>query len=367
MKKALLLSSVLLFAQILTAQYANVNLDFDKSYIGENELLPAESNLLFSGTIPAYIDQVEIRIYDSKGHKDKDPIHVASWKRPLENTSSSYALPVNFKLRSGNYYDIEILYFQPIDLTERDALLARLYEEATLFLDSQRSKNGEWDKNPERLIRKLQDLLDDELSIFRPSSPVAERSLSPTLALYMEKMEDTRRDSAATQRQQLEFQSLLSTEIELLVPEKLSKAVDRRFLDDMPTEKSKKGISVNVGYGGVFLDGEIDQELDYDTAPYAGLSFPLGNSAFASKFLSNTYLGFGVLFNELENAEGQTISGPIINRPIYGSLDFKLFQFVYLSVGANLLEQEFNNKSELLVRPFIGLSGKVNLALSLER
>lgn len=362
----LLLATLLSFSGV-NAQYAKVPLDFDRSYLGENELLPAEQNLLFTGAIPTYIDQVEIRIYHSKGKADKAPLHTAQWKRPLENQDATYSLPVNFKLRSGNQYDLEVLYFQRISNAERDALIARLYDEATLFLDSQRSPKGEWDKRSEKLLRRLNELIDRELSIYRPAVPVVDQQLSPTLAMYMEKMEEYKKDSITNTRQAVELQSLLSSELEMRVPEKLSKAVDRRYFDDTPTEESKKGLSVNVGYGGVFIDGDLDDDLQYDTAPYAGLSFPLGNSAFAPKFLSNTYLGFGVLLNELENAEGQTLSGPIVDRPIYASLDFKLFQFVYLSAGATLLEQEINNKSNLLIRPFLGISGKVNLAISLER
>jgi hypothetical protein len=370
----LALAAVPLF---LTAQHVKVNLDFESAYIGQNDPLPAETDLLFTGAIPAYIDRVEIRILSSRGKDGRDPLHVAVWQRPLDNRDATYSLPVNYRLRASSRYDIEAYYFNSLELAEREQLIERMQRRLMLYLDSHRSPGSYslgWEERPLRLLRGMNALLDEFMAPYRAALHTAPEGFSSLLQIQMEKMANTNlpADSLGRAAGYAEANDLLNRllreELEGIFPERLYQLADSRYLEDCPTSTKRGSISINVGYGGVHLSGDSQSDFDYGAAPYAGLSFPLGNSAFAPRFLSNTYIGLGVFVNNLENDAKQIFSGPVIGRPIYGSLDFKLFQFVYLNLGAALLEERRPASSNvILVRPFVGLSAKVNLSLSFDR
>ncbi len=373
-----LLAFFILITFSLSAQYAKIPLDFEDSYIGENQPLPAEQELLFSGTIPTSVDLVEIRIFSYRGKNKQTPLHSASWKRPLNNNAASYALPVNYKLRSSSRYDIEALYFSPLSSRERLDLLNRIEQRMLLYLQSQKEQKERdiaWEEKPRHLRKGLNEILKTELELYRFPIEPPRHSLSELVELQMENMQSLSLPKDSTQaakRMEEEMEALrkaMRQELEFLIPERSVVLVDSRYIEDAPTEQKRGALSINVGYGGVYMDGEFDRDFSYDTSPYVGLSFPLGNSAFAAKFFSNTYLGFGIFIDKLEDVDGTELSGPIVGRPIYASLDYKLFQFVYFNAGATLLERqaEQNGSYGLLIRPWIGLSAKVNLAISLDR
>lgn len=367
----------LLLPSFLAAQHVKVNLDFESAYIGQNDPLPAETDLLFSGAIPAFIDRVEIRILPFRGKDGREPLHVAVWQRPLDNRDATYSLPVNYRLRASSRYDIEVYYFSSLQAAEREALLERMQRRLMLYLDSHRSPGTfslGWEERPRRLLRGMNALLDEAMAPYRAALHTAPEGFSSLLQIQMEKMAGTKlpTDSLGRALAYAEANDLLARllreELEAIFPERLYQLADSRYLEDCPTAAKRGSISINVGYGGVHLSGESQSDFDYGAAPYAGLSFPLGNSAFAPRFFSNTYIGLGVFVNNLENEAKQTFSGPVVGRPVYGSLDFKLFQFVYLNLGAALLEERRPaSGNAILVRPFVGLSAKVNLSLSFER
>ncbi len=373
MQKPSLLFLLVLCPFFLLAQYKTVNLDFESTYIGDNNPLPAETNILFTGSIPSYIDRVELNIKPPKGKSTV--LHYAVWQRPLDNKEKTYSLPVNYKFRSSASYDIEVLYFQTLSNAQRTELIQTLNNRLQLFLETQltqESKTIEWESKPKRLLQEMNDLLQADLQNYRTGIAAPAQELSNLVALQMEKMADMRmRDSVGQVRmaeEQVLLRQLLQNELDRMLPAPLYKIADARMLEDCPTESKKGALAVNAGYGGVYFSGDLGEDLDYDTAPYVGLSFPLGNSAFAPRFFSNTYIGFGLFLQDFENADEQKLTGPITGLPIYASLDYKLFQFVYLNLGATLLEETTaGDRQELFVRPFIGLSAKVNLSVQFER
>lgn len=372
MSKSLLLL-FLISPILLIAQYKTVNLNFEDAYIGDNNPLPAETNILFTGAIPSYIDRIELNLLHSNG-KPK-PLHTSVWQRPLDNKEKTYSLPVNYKFRSSSSYDIEVRYFQTLSDAQRQQVIQTLNERLKLFLETQLTQNQkmiEWEEKPKRLLEDMNAMLRSDLQNYRTGTAAPRILLSDLVALQMEKMEKIRtRDSTSVVRmadEQVLLRQLLKDELNRMLPAPIYKVADARYLEDCPTESKKGALAVNAGYGGVYFTGEPGEDLDYDTAPFVGFSFPLGNSAFAPRFFSNTYLGFGVFLQDFENSEKQELTGPITGLPIYASLDHKLFQFIYLNIGATLLEENTtSDRQALFVRPFIGLSAKVNLSLQFER
>ena len=134
------LALMLLFFSQATAQYATVNFDYEKARFGENQPLPAETPIIFTGPITADIDIVEVRVFSPKGKEKREPLTLADWKRPKDKSgATNFNVLVNYKLRASKKYDIEVTYFRLISDKERQALASRLSQTVDTYIDSQMS------------------------------------------------------------------------------------------------------------------------------------------------------------------------------------------------------------------------------------
>ncbi len=131
-----------------------------------------------------------------------------------------------------------------------------------------------------------------------------------------------------------------------------------------PTERRTSALAVNVGYGGVYDSGNFS-DLSYFSAPYVGIDLPLGNRVFAGNFWGNTSIAAGVFLSKFENTNTRVVSGPIIDLPVYASLNYRTLRFLKLQAGATLLEEQdlINDNKSIFVRPFVGLSLEFNVWL----
>ena len=124
-------------------------------------------------------------------------------------------------------------------------------------------------------------------------------------------------------------------------------------------------IGVNVGYAVAFLGGTWDNQR-YGTAPYAGISLPLGNFR-RSPFMNRLAISAGILLTDVKDQNAQTYTGAYIPRPVYLGLGYKFFDFVRLNAGAVLFDQNGTSSggsavsTNVNVRPFVGLSADFSL------
>lgn len=373
----------------LKAQYATVNFDYEKARFGENQPLPAETPIVFTGPIRADIDIVEVRIYSFKGKEKTDPLVSADWKRPEDNSgATNFNVLVNYKLRASKKYDVEITYFRPISEKERQALAERLARTMEVYLDTQMGNGGgsiSFQQSSRKILRGMNELAASILSDYRRRSDEPIPAFSELVEMKIEQIESVKlpkdsEDKSAgdmsarmQQRSQLiqELRALAGLEIRAMANTNLRIFADSRYVDDYQTEDKAGYFALNAGYGGVYLGGNLEN-LEYGTAPYLGLSFPLSTSTIAPRFLRNASLTVGVFTRNFEGDEDKEISGPLIGRPFYVGLDYKLFQFVRFNAGGAILEEpevagngDANNR--IFLQPFVGLSAKVNLSLSLDK
>lgn len=350
----------------LIAQYSEVQLDYDKSFLGQNQELPAETDLLVSGKIPSTVARVNVRIYPEKGRKQRQPLYEAVWKRPMGQSPSEYSLPVHYRLRGSTRYDILLTFYEELSTQDQRALKGDLTYQMKEYLKSQILLDGKevnLNQRPRKLLERMEELLYQKLAKYEPGVSTADFIFTDLFLEQLIALEECE-VPALSERQEAAV-NLMTEELSDYLSKTWYVLVDDRYLDNVPTESTRGGLSINAGYGGIGLGGDTEANLQYDVSPYLGISFPLGNSAFSGKFFSNLYVGAGVMLNDLERDDGTSFTGPVIGRPLYASLDYKLFQFVYLNAGATLLEREGmdNQSNTLLVRPFIGLSAKINLSI----
>ena len=75
------------------AQYEAVVFDYEKAYFNNGQPLPAESYIMFSGSIDNNIHWVEVNIYKAKASK---PLYQVYWKRTSNDRTESFQLFVKF-------------------------------------------------------------------------------------------------------------------------------------------------------------------------------------------------------------------------------------------------------------------------------
>jgi hypothetical protein len=389
-KLSLPLIVLLLTAFFSYGQYTTINYQLEKNYFNEGQVLPAEKPLMFTGLVPDGIDIIEISIFPSKAKKDKDRLYVASWKDFDQGNQTNYSLAVNYKLRASEQYDFRFDFFKQLASREQDALYELMISQIQAYLEANLSFKGNGlalNKSGKRMVQDLESIIRTALEDYRNQNGMSFEGLSETVRQKLDKVEslninkqtstDGNGENAAKlkeaffQEQLQELENAVRVDVRELMSWPWSKLTISRYVDDYETEHKKGSFSISAGYGGVYLNGDLD-ELTYGASPYLGVAFPLSNSTIAPKFLRNSSIVMGAFLNNFEDEAGNKISGLIVDRPVYLGLDYKLFEFIRFNAGAALLEKtEISNSGNdvgmesknTLIRPFIGLSARIDLTV----
>lgn len=385
MKNLLLLLLILVGYNVLTAQYAAVSFDWEKNYFNEGQALPAEKPLLMSGPLPVNVSRVEISILPGKAKKISDEVYRAVWKGSETGRPDRYNLAVNFPLRSSEKYDFAFRFFRKMDRVEKQELHEQVSAQTIALLRSSTLMNGRLIDNSRRakkIVEDMDELVMNLLANYRSADDVGFTGFSEAVKLAIDNLQQlesaaptggkvAKKADAATVGEAFgKIEDLVRVEIDQLVDKDWSVQQSTRYVDNYQTEEKQTYFSINAGYGGVYLSGKLE-EVSYGASPYLGLSFPLGNSTLAPKFLRNTSLTLGAFTKNFEDEDGTEVTGFIVNRPVYLGLDYKLFQFIRFNAGAALLETNTTTtvdgvektNSTVFIRPFVGLSAKVDLSL----
>lgn len=377
----------------MSAQYATVNFDDKLRTFNNFEPLPSERDMMFSGAVSKDISVVEFRFFRAKDDDLKDPLYVAHWQRSAGDMGNNFKLPVNYKLNANKKYNIQVKYFERISTTDREKLYAALKNNLDAYL-GQNLKSGskkiELTKKSKQMIKDLNTIVNSGLQEYRVTNGIPFGGFSDLVKGQLEAIDDKKLnkvlfdESNSSQaaasikyRDQLikDLQTLVHAEVRFVLNSDISRLANQFNIDNVKTESRNGYFSLNVGYGAVYVDGNIDN-LEYGRAPYVGLSFPLSTSTIAPKFFRNASITLGIFtknFNDVGNRE-EAITGPIVKRPIYLGLDYKLFQFIRFNVGAAALEEQSENtgsvtgiENRVFFRPFVGLSAKINLSIGLDK
>lgn len=362
------------------SQYATINYDLQKNYFNEGQLLPAEKPLMFTGLVPEGVDIIEIEIFPSKAKNDKDLLYLATWKDFDQNENANYSLAVSYPLRASEKYDFRIDYYQTMEPRAQEALTRRIVDQAAAYLDANiivKGNSAGITKSKNKMARELEAIISDALKDYRNQQDMGFDGLSETVRQKLANLtsidfgKDVSNVLAATKEIEA-LKAVMERDLQELMSKPWSKLFISRYVDDYETEKKKGVFSFNLGYGGVYLDGQLD-DLTYGSSPYVGVALPLSNSAIASKFLRNSSIVMGAFLRTFEDESGNKVGGVIIDRPLYLGLDYKLFDFIHFNAGGAFLEKTESLPANgavgknTLIRPFIGLSARIDLSIGLGR
>jgi hypothetical protein len=384
MKRIAIFAFLILVSWSTYAQYSTVLYNAERNNFNENQALPAENNFIINGAVGADINQVDVTIYRSGDAKRKKPLYQGVWKRPYGNNKDMFSIPMNYKLRSGGEYDFNVDYYRTLSETEQEYLKVRLFQTLDAYVVSSLEVNRRTIEllKPYRIIMNdINTIVEDGLSIYKTRTERVFDGFSDVVKGKIKQIEDAdlksgkymfgqkKRESKALYAQSLldDLLKLIHNEVEQVLNAELLTVKESKMVDDYPVAKNKGSLSLNLGYGGTHFSGALNN-LDYGSSPFLGVSLPFGRKAF-SPFWSNTSLSAGVFLYNFENAAGQEISGPIVKRPTYVGLGYKLFKFVRLNAGATFTEKISTtdtglNLKDVQVRPFVGISAEINLAVS---
>jgi hypothetical protein len=387
MKKNCLLLLFLLSVTLVQAQYKPVTFDYNKSYFNEGNPLPAETFFMLQGEVPADVNLVSANIFSENG---KSLLHKAIWKRAEGDKSNTFQIPVTYKLRSEDEYSIRINYFKEVDQASTKEFKDQLYS----YLDAYIDQTVQIEKNKIRLTEPVNRIVDNLNDIVNRSSAyydnksnisfpgfsdmvknslknIRNTSLSDSKFNLFKREDDSNRDMKIKYAQEKisTLKELIKSETGIVLNTDLLAVYDSKNIENYSTEKINKPLTINIGYGATYFNGNLNN-LSYDSAPYAGIAFPLGNRAFNSKFFSKTTLSAGVFLGNFRNAADQRITGPVVGLPVYAAIGYPVFEFVRFNAGATLLQNagagtDNFNFQQVTVRPFIGLSADINLWIGL--
>lgn len=387
---ALLTCCLLLLSGNLLAQYQAVTYDHEKVVFGENQPLPAESHIMLQGTVQPHVGIVEVDILDQKGKDNRLPLYTNHWRRPEGSTKDLFMLPINFRLKSSSAYDIRINYYTPINNIECQVLDSVLNSYIALYLEQAIGINRnslELKQNERQIMRSLNTIVYKGFQLYRNRTNRPFDGFSDLVRLKLQQIKNTslnkgkvvfqdqdKQDAKVAFRQKLlaELRQMLRTELNQYLHLKWYKLIDSQYINDYSTEKGRRTIALQGGFGGAYISGTT-QNLVIGAAPFVGLAFPLSNRPAHSKFLNNLSVTLGIFVLDFQGANNSVVSGPIFKRPTYVGLSYKLFRFVHLNAGATFLE-DANTAGQLsgierrvFVRPFIGVSAQVDLWLDFSK
>lgn len=386
MRKLILFLLIICAATELRAQYKPVVFDYEKASFNEGRPLPAETYMMLQGEVIPEIDIVKVFISPASS---VEVLYQGMWKRSELNSGNTFQIPLSYKLKSGNDYDFRIGYYRSTD----DSTVQKYKETLFGYLDAYIDQAVVVEKNKIRLNTPINKAVSDLNAIVRRGiayydnrssieftgfSDLVNRSLKNIRNKDIKAGEYYRPDSIGTTQgrkysyaddQIIALKDLIRSEVNTIFSTNLSALYDVKLVKSYPTERLSNVLTLNAGYGAVYLGGDVNN-LSYDHGPYVGVSFPLGNPAFAPKFFSNTTLSAGVFLTNFRNSNNQTLTGPVVSRPVYVGLGYSLVDFLRLQAGATVLQNTANapdgvNLQAVTVRPYVGIALDINVWLGL--
>lgn len=355
----------------LQAQFERVEFDYDNAYFNNGQPLPAEQRMIVTGEIDPSVTMVELSLFREDANQEKAPLFMGTWKRMKDEETSNFRVPVNYKLTGSTPYDFRITYFRNLSTDEKQTLQDELqramgaYLEQNVEIGSDKVKLAQSARN---IIGDLDDLVNDGLRYYRNLNEVefsGFSELSEQAIDQLDKLPVARYDSAKSR-----IKRLLFTELEQVFNTDLVMRTDERQVPGYETERTRRPVALNVGYGGTVLDYG-SESFAYDTSPYVGISFPLANPALSGAFWSNASISVGAFTSNFEDSEGNVVTGPIFGRPYYLGVGYNIFRFIRINAGVTALENlgtsSVGNGSVSLdvdaisLQPFIGISAEIEI------
>jgi len=371
MKKSVLLVILLTLMLVSFAQMQTIQFDARLLHFDNGRPLPAEEAFIVNLGVPDYLQMVKMQV--SNRDFERRILHESRWVRRAGDKGEVAIVPNYYLLRAGNDYNMRFIYFREIEESERRQISEMLETTVMTFVQLNIQARGDrynFVNSPSSIFNSLNAMLTESMANYDVSQGIASPKFSGIIENMLRSMAGRRvSPTGIDDANESSFDLLirqLNNEISMIANSYQYVLYDVVTILNYPVEKKMNTLSLNLGYAGIYESGSFS-DLNYYSGPYLGLSLPLGRRAFAGNFWSNTHLSTGVFLVNFETNIGNTISGPVINMPVYAGLGYRAFRFVKVQAGATLLEEEkiSDGSKSLFFAPFVGLSIEFNIWVGL--
>lgn len=365
MKKFLTFTIAMAFAIIAYGQIPTVFFDPKTSCFDGCLPLPAQSTFVITGNVSENISRVNVEIF--KTNRLTKPVYFSSWQRSYREQGTLFHAPVNQMLRSNDEYSFRFRYYVPLPAEEHQQVVQMLDVAITHYIKAQtRVRRGKlvFDKTPEVMLNELAVIVNNgfrnfDLDEFQFSDIVKEK-INQIEALGL----SANAEDINTAKALAELKDLVVFEVKAFMPAKINTVFQEVIINDYTTQKLANVVGINLGYGATFI-----QSNNMGYAPYAGVSFPLGNMAFAP-FMSRMSLSAGLFLTDIKGEDNLTYTGPVIKKPVYLGLGYRVYDFIRFNAGMVVLEKNKTTIDNISLRdvdfrPFVGISIDLNLWIGL--
>jgi len=367
------------------AQYETITYDYERNYFNQGQNLPAEEYIMMNGVVPQEVQMIIVEIYKPQRWREK-PLYKTLWTRSFSNNAETFELPLNYKLRSSEQYNFLISYFKKASKVQAATLSRNLESNMRNYLSTvitTKSTGFQFHKPVNNIMGDLRDIVLQTTQYYTSKIYFDFDGFSEIIRNKLKRMKTLRKDdfpysvddpSFAKERVEYldnsyeQLVELVELEIEQRLGDEMLILADVREVIEYNVERTRNHLAINVGYGAVYLEGDVDN-LVYDSGPYVGMSIPLGNRTFSPLILSNASLSFGFFTKNFEDSSGNVVTGPVFGRPLFAALGYNTLQFLRFNAGVSIVEFESLNgeADRLRVQPFVGVSAELKLWLGISR
>jgi hypothetical protein len=361
MKKLFLVAFFALLVSYAQSQVPLVVFQQDVQGFNGGLPLPAQENFVINGSIPELISRVKVDIY--KNNVMKNLLYSGQWSRKEKDKSTLFKVFIKHSLRSNAEYTFKLAFYTKAKAEDHLQLVDMLQKALSEYVNSQTRIRREvlvFNKTPGSMLNDMNAIVRSafnsyDLDAFSFSDIVIDK-IKQIEALKIKGDANTVNSAVAMD----ELKRLLDSEIMAYLPQDINKLAYQSILTDYPTQKLPNVIGINVGYSATFFG---DSNIGY--TPFAGVSLPLGNSKFAP-FMSRMSASVGVFLRDIKDENNLEYTGPLINKPIYFGLGYRLYDFIRLSAGGVMMEKNVVPSSNgIYIKPYVGVSIDLNLWLGL--
>lgn len=353
--------------QSVNAQYKTVLFDETELQFNQGEPLPADQYFIINGYANPNVELVRFYIQKTGFNRNAtDPILFEnSWKRSKNNKALIFELPVNYALKGNVKYDFFFEHYTMLDSLKctnlKDTISLQLTEYINKFLPE--------NKNKLKLKKPYKEFLEGLRNIVKNGTGELHNKVEFNFAGFSTELNDKLKkigrsgNSKDPVKKREQIIELINRDVERFVNDDLMVLYDEYKLVRYPIEKTSNILSVNLGFGGTKTQ-EFNRFAD-SSSPFIGLSIPFSSRQYSNAFVKNSAVSFGIALQNYTNAEGNTVTGPIIKRPIYFALGYKIFRVIRINAGMHLLSVEEDGIAEPVenpqIAPFFGLSAELDV------
>lgn len=384
MKRYLLLTFVVFLTYSFShAQIKSINFDVVSNEINSNNPLPAEELFFINGVIPSGIDLVRLDI--DRNRRSAGSTETYQWKRAFDFPVDNYEVLVSNELRSNVNYDLTFSYYSRASEEQLEIVKTYIKQNLISYIRANMEVTASGIRTYQSdaaMMRQMDQIIVDGLEDYRHFlgrdfkgfSEIVRHKLEQKDRLKLRRArfnvlgrnKDDNEKAAYANQYITELIDVVSNETDQFLNNSLMTLVDIRTISNYPTEKKPNTLPLNFGYGAIAMRRDFTS-TQYLQSPYVGLSLPLGNKVF-QKFLGNASFSTGVFLQNFQISAGETVSGPVVNRPIYAGLGYQVFRVFRINAGAVLVNYQNagTNVNENYIQPFVGASLELNLWLGLK-